>query len=103
MSVAFANRPRPSRTLPSLLLAVLLMGSTLHVVHHLTDADCERGAPNSHPCLTCAAFHSVHAGVTSVAAAAPLAMPAARAYLPPVQRHAAVFIRAACSRAPPVA
>jgi len=95
---------RRGRTVPSLLLALLLMGTALHVVHHLTDADCERaGAASAHPCLTCAAFHSVDAGVTSVVAAAPLELPTGRAFIPAVPRIAAVLIRAACSRAPPTA
>ena len=103
MRVPHADRPRPGRTLPSLLLALLLMGTALHVVHHLTDSDCERGAASSHPCLTCSAFHSIHAGVTSVAAAAPIDVPSGRAFVPPAPRIAAVLIRAASSRAPPSA
>jgi len=85
MRVPHADRPRPGRTLPS------------------TDSDCERGAASSHPCLTCSAFHSIHAGVTSVAAAAPIDVPSGRAFVPPAPRIAAVLIRATSSRAPPSA
>jgi hypothetical protein len=103
MRFPLVRSPRPGRTLPSLLLALLLMGTALHVVHHLTDTDCERGGANAHPCLTCSAFHSIHVGVTSVGAAAPIDVPTGRAFVPPVVRIAAVLIRAASSRAPPSA
>jgi hypothetical protein len=102
MRVPLVKSHRPGRTLPSLLLALLLMGTALHVVHHLTDADCERGA-NAHPCLTCSAFHSVDAGGTGLADAAPVDVPTGQAFVPPVPRLAAVLVRAASSRAPPTA
>jgi hypothetical protein len=90
------------RWAPLLLLAVLVLGGTAHLGHHLADPGCDSGR-EPHPCASCAALHGAALAAEAVAAQPPVLLDVPRRPLRVAAAPAAAVVPAGGPRAPPVA
>ncbi len=91
--------PRAMRA--ALLLAVLVLGASLHGLHHLQDPACADGIDHGHACAVCAGLHASTLVAPTVTAPAPQPRAWTQPAAPVAVTPAARALRAATPRAPP--